>query len=590
MPVRACFLPLCLCASMPFTLRRSRHGETGPSRSWVEAVKSKMYLHEQYVPIRAQMFRLFISDRKRELKASHNICKYASFRPEPCLTVYLDHSLFFCHSTKARRRNSFKDSHATHPITILPPELMAHVFVLAAEDDIMMPIVVSHVCRAWRSLALRTPSLWRRISLDSRLRMWTERLPRTRACTLDVEILPQTSAIGSRVRRQYLDARMVQLYMHMVSPYLPRWRSLTIEFQHYAPYLWNAVLSCCTGSGPGMRAPQIEHVSLRYRHNDDTTEFTLFDGHAPRLRSAVVEGIRLTWLPSLFANLTILDYSHHGFTRGHDAEAELFQMLWVSSRLQDLRLTFPSHSFKTVDTHRYALPSKAFIYLDHLTSLTLHVGSTDIPSALVQLLPRLHLRNLRSLHLLSLALPSHSQDTYPGPPFLRLRKFLKALTRLPRLSYLHLDPAWCDASFIVGLLNFHVPRLQHLALCSPRLDDGILWAVGETCRTRYRVIYPPREAPPYVVFQPLSVLELVGAQRLSEDGVLEVVRRMLGGGVLWVGEVWLKDCKGVGAETIKRAERMGIVVRVWQDGQDVKVDEAKVPFEGMRRRRKTSRV
>lgn len=465
---------------------------------------------------------------------------------------------------------------------------MAHVFVLAADDDTMIPFIVSHICRSWRSLALRTPSLWRRISLDSRLRMWTERIPHARACTLDVEILPRLSLVGSRVRRQYLDAGMVQLYMHMVSPYLSRWRSLTIEFQHYAPYLWNAALSCCCdNNNPGIQAPRLEHISLRYHNNDDTKEYTLFRGHAPKLRSVVIDGIRLTWLPSLFSNLTVLDYTHHNFTRGRDAEAELFQMLQVSSRIHELRIAFPSQSFKTVDTNSREISSKAFIYLDRLASFTIQVGSNDIPSALIQLLSRLHFRNLHSLRLLSSPPPSHPHDLYYNPPFLRLRKFLKTLTRLPRLNYLQLDSAWCDPSFVAGLLNFHVPRLRHLTLCSPHVDNSILWAVGETCRSRYRVIYPPQDAPPYVVFQPLDVLELDSSQRVSEDGVLEVVRRMLSGGILWVGEVWLKDCKGIGGEVRSRAERMGVKVRVWKDGEEIKARvKGNTAVTGARRRRK----
>ena len=464
----------------------------------------------------------------------------------------------------------------------LPPELVSHIFVLASEDDVMIPIVVSHVCRAWRFLALRTPSLWRRITLDSRLRMWTERIPRSRACTLDIEVLPQMSVADSRVRRQYLDARRVQFYMHMVSPYLTRWRSLTIEFQHYAPYLWNAALMCCSGDIVGLQAPRMEYLSLKYRSNDDTKEYTLFNGYAPRLRSAVIDGVRLAWLPSLFSNLTTLDYTHHGFTRGHDAEAELFQMLSISRRLQELRIAFPTHSFKTADTRSCTLPQRAYVCLDALHSLTLEISSTDIPSALLTLLARMYLRSLRTLHLASLRPGTETMGPGYCPPFLRLRKFLKVLNRLPALSYLHLDPAWCDPSFVVGLLNFHIPRLQHLVLCSSRVDDGTLWAVGEACRSRYRVIYPPHDAPPYVVFQPLTVLEVVGSQRLTENGVLEAVHRMLSGGIIWVGEFWLKECRAIGGDVIRRAERMGMRVRVWQDGEEVK-DRYAMETKRMRR-------
>lgn len=474
----------------------------------------------------------------------------------------------------------------------LPPELLALVFVLAAEDDVMAPMIVSHVCRSWRYLALHTPSLWRRISLDPRLRMWTERIPRARACTFDVEILPQTSLVGSRTRRHYLDAQSVQLYMHMVAPYLPRWRSFTVEFQHYAPYLWNAALSYCCGTGPGAQAPRLEHLSLVHRSNDDTKEFALFGGHAPRLRSATLDGIRLSWLPSLFSNLTALDYTHHGFTRGRDAEAELFHMLTVSSRLRKLRLAFPAHSLKTIDTQTCGLPSKAYVEMEHLQELRLHVESPDIPSALLLLIGRIHCRNLCTLFLCSpppLTPPSvnrHDHDpTYYSAPFPRLRKFLKALPRLSRLAHLHIEHSWCDVPFVIGLLNFHVPRLRNLTLWSSHVDDSVLWAIGETCRSRYRVVYTPNNAMPYVVFQPLPTLELMCAQ-VTEDGVLQVVRRMLGGGVIWIGELRLNECKGIGEDVIRRAERFGVKVSVWKGGKEVVPPDIGAPRTIRRRRGK----
>jgi hypothetical protein len=525
---------------------------------------SRLLSHEEYVLYLLGLNEILMTPGS---EPENQKCKYIqTLKPESSSYSPTVRSLLCCQRRSGRREHR-TESQKMHPIMCLPPELMGHIFVLVSEDDIMMPFVVSHVCRAWRVVALHTPSLWRRISLDSRLQMWTERIPRARACSLDIEIRPQTCITGARVRRHYLDARMVQLYMHLVSPYLGRWRSLTVEFHHYAPYLWAAALACCSGSSHVLHASRLEHLALQYRSNDDTREYTLFNGQAPRLRSVTLDGIRLTWLPSLFANLTVLDYTHHGFTRGHDAEGEIFRMLSVSSRLHELHLAFPAYSFKTVDTRSCLLPSKASLYLDNLLTLTLEVGSADIPSALIQLLFRLQLRNLQSLHLLSMShLPT--QDLYCTPPFSRLQKMLKALNRLPRLTYLQLDPAWCEPSFIVGLLNFHVPRLRHLSICSPRIDNSILWVIGETCRARYRVMYPPAGSLPVVVFQPLEVLELVGSQRLSEDGVLEVVRRMLGGGMLWVGELWLKDCKGVAEEVVKRAARMGVSVRIWHDGKE----------------------
>ncbi|TFY58328.1 hypothetical protein EVJ58_g6477, partial [Rhodofomes roseus] len=112
----------------------------------------------------------------------------------------------------------------------LPAELLAHVFVLGSEDDFMLPLAVSHVCRAWRALALHTPALWRRVVLDGRLHMWQQRILRAKACTLDIQLAPHPQDFGDVVVMPILDAYTVMQYLSIVTPLIPRWRSLDIRF------------------------------------------------------------------------------------------------------------------------------------------------------------------------------------------------------------------------------------------------------------------------------------------------------------------------------------------------------------------------
>jgi len=61
------------------------------------------------------------------------------------------------------------------PFRWLPPELLIHIFVLAAHDILdpiqspldTTPLNISHVCRRWRDIALSTPALWRRVVLTT---------------------------------------------------------------------------------------------------------------------------------------------------------------------------------------------------------------------------------------------------------------------------------------------------------------------------------------------------------------------------------------------------------------------------------------
>ena len=93
--------------------------------------------------------------------------------------------------------------------------------------------------------------------------------------------------------------------MQIVHPHLRRWRSLEILFLEYTPHLWKAALASCASP-----AVMLQDLSLVYRLNDDPQEFLLFSGFTPRLRRVTIDGIRLAWLPSLFANLTFLYYTH----------------------------------------------------------------------------------------------------------------------------------------------------------------------------------------------------------------------------------------------------------------------------------------
>ncbi|KAJ3554398.1 hypothetical protein NM688_g3134 [Phlebia brevispora] len=532
---------------MPFILRRARQTELAPSRSFMDVVKSKIHLGSGVNEKPERRTREYASP-----VAQLNLTDY----PDPSLTRGFHHS----------RRNDVM-YHIPHRIMQLPAELLAYIFVLGSEDDTRIPVVISHVCRVWRAVALHTPLLWRHISLDSRKFMWIERIRRAKACTLDVELRPQMQPGRRTLRRAYLDARSVESYMLLVIPHIPRWRSLRIEFQHYAPHLWNAALSACCGTNGLVQAPRLEHISLIHPYNDDTKEFLLFNGYAPRLRSATIQGIRLAWLPALFANLTVLDYTHHSFTRGHDAFFELFSMLQVSSQLQELRLAFPPRSHHSLNPHSADIPANAHLHLDKLRSLTLHVSAEDIPSALLQLIPRLRMRGLKSLSLVS---PPPSALIYQNrhyrdlsvilpPPFLRLRNFFKVLPRLSKLSHLRIEHAWCESSFVLSLLKFHVPLLKHLTLASPYVNDAFLWSLGEELRGRHYHVghlnmqeYVPgvwHNGP--VTLSTLDVVEIAGA-RITSEGVASVVRRMLGGGVLWVKEVWIKDCAGVDGTVMER--------------------------------------
>jgi hypothetical protein len=345
----------------------------------------------------------------------------------------------------------------------LPVEILAHVFVLGSEDDIMLPIIVSHVCRKWRLIALRTPSLWRIVTLTPQTQMWRERIHRARACTLDIRLLHHVTARSGFPRRQYLDMHTVHRYMHLVTPLIRRWRSLEIAFTVPSPYLWNAALSGCCSDTRRVQALALEDLSLVYRANDDTKEFCLFSGFAPRLRNVTLDGIRLTWLPSLFGNLSYLDYTHHGFTTGHQAVEDTISMLEVSCRLSELKLLFP----RKHNPHYSPQPNAVTrsVILPSLTNLHLRVEGSDIPFELAHLMTLIVTPSLAFLRLVDL-----DQRLLPFP---NLKSFFYVYPLPPTLRILRIEHGWYDSRMVTPALRA-LPNVRQLVVKKRHSPDQVL--------------------------------------------------------------------------------------------------------------------
>lgn len=262
----------------------------------------------------------------------------------------------------------------------------------------MFPVIISHVCRTWRQVAFSTPTLWRRVTLSPQMDMWRERIRRAGVCTLDIQLFPCVTPRSGPPQRQFLDIHAVQWQMHVVTPFLRRWRSLEIVFTDYSPFLWNAALSVCCSKSSRAQALALEELSLIYHANDDTKEFCLFSGFAPRLRRVTLDGIRLTWLPSLFSNLTHLDYTHHTFTIEHQAVHDVISMLEVSTRLVELKILFPRKHTPVVPTRPHPISRR--VLLPFLSHLHLRVEGSDVPFELAHLMALVLTPYLSSLQLI----------------------------------------------------------------------------------------------------------------------------------------------------------------------------------------------
>ncbi|PPQ89680.1 hypothetical protein CVT25_013867 [Psilocybe cyanescens] len=351
-----------------------------------------------------------------------------------------------------------------HFIHYLPVELLSLIFIIGSKQDSFFPIVISHVCSAWRQIALRTPELWCRILLSPQESMWRERVRRSRACFLDIQLCSTRVTKFGFHRSQDLDPYSVNWYMQIVFPHIRRWRSLDIDFTQQVPHLWKAVLAGCFTP-----APWLEELSLKYRLNDDTREFFLFASFTPRLRRLRVDGIRLIWTPSLFGNLTFLDYTHHGFTSGHQAVQDVISILVVTSRITELRVLFPRGQIACLPSRREVVTQRATLpFLNHLV---LKVDGSDIPFEIAHLVTLISSPTLSILRLIDL---KRAHDSFQS-----LKSFFYVYPLPPSLRFIYIGHAWYDPSMVHAMVH-SLPRLWKILIRRSRLPEQVLYLKNPT--------------------------------------------------------------------------------------------------------------
>lgn len=246
--------------------------------------------------------------------------------------------------------------------------------------------------------------------------------------------------------------------MQMVLPHIRRWRSLEIDITDHSPYLWKSALAGCS-----VPAPLLEELSLTYRLNDDPQEFFLFAGFSPHLKRLKVDGIRLAYIPALFGNLTSLDYTHHGFTTGHQAVIDVISILTVTTRLTSFRLLFPRGRRACASSHRNVASQR--VVLPSLQLLVLQVDGPDIPFEIAHFAFLVSTPALSDLRLVDLRRASQ--------PFQSLKSFFYIYPLPPSLRFVSLDHAWYDSRMIHALIH-SLPRLCKISIKRSSTPEQVL--------------------------------------------------------------------------------------------------------------------
>ncbi|KAI8978875.1 hypothetical protein BD414DRAFT_494684 [Trametes punicea] len=332
------------------------------------------------------------------------------------------------------------------PIHTLPVELLTSIFQLGVDSDPIpddqirgeptFEVLVSHVCRHWRQVALHTPHLWTTIHFRTRAHMARAETYLSRNGRLPIDIYVDTcSEDDYQLRKDLLFRDEFLPVFDIVLPHIDRWRELhlivaDLECKSCA----RKVLSTC-GTAPVLQTLQLWHVqnwrtSERLYNHIGPPPVVVFGGSLPSLKHIILQGVNLPWSRSPFLrNLTSVEFALH--SDNVRMPFDLWRaMLDSSPNLTRLSLLFagpraaPSGTSPIPDGIEWwgaeppppdavippgtrLPPSTDPVQLLHLREVQLNNLESDY---LVALFRTLHAPNVRSLHL---GLDFEDQDFTP---------------------------------------------------------------------------------------------------------------------------------------------------------------------------------
>jgi len=209
---------------------------------------------------------------------------------------------------------------ARNPILTLPPEMTCLIFTFAqlakprineftgdmdtyVEDGFLMEVVVSHVCRRWRSISLGFPKLWTGFHYEANPNVDVRPLQRFDTYAERSAALPLH--IWFNFLPDYGNPDNAQLVEKTIQ-YAQRWQRFTM-------YSDGATTAIPFHLLRDLSAPMLEYLTLvpsSIENHPDSDMITsmdpcLFKGGAPKLTYLMLGGHSVCWLPPL-SNITIL--------------------------------------------------------------------------------------------------------------------------------------------------------------------------------------------------------------------------------------------------------------------------------------------
>ena len=265
-------------------------------------------------------------------------------------------------------------------------------------------VLVSHVCRFWRDVALNMPSLWTNLDFTEgppfmKSSVWIQR---SQNLPLDIHIDcggsddddddDETSTV-SEFSDSIASTEDLIVVLDLIVPHVARWRSLRVAVESYDyMHLTLTWLSKCPA------APQLECLHLSHHDDADTSElfqpehlrdfFLPFHGIAPKLHYVNLWGVHIMWSAPFLSGLTDLELAYHSRDVSPSWE-DFSRILRNSPNLDTLGLCMSGPETLPTD-----VTEEDVIDLPSLKSLVLSHQDAQHVSRLVKLLPTPNLRKL----------------------------------------------------------------------------------------------------------------------------------------------------------------------------------------------------
>jgi hypothetical protein len=385
------------------------------------------------------------------------------------------------------------------------------------EPFISFPILVSHVCRRWRDVAISTPGLWTKLifgpdswNMDKTIAC----LERSKGHPLDIcfdSVVPddweppveeETANEDSEnpvAVPPALTVTEVDSIMDMLQPHVHRWRVLEVQSSSYD--VCYAVLRRIADipSAESLETLQFYHYEdcedfTRFNPTSLATKFLPFRGKCPRLRQLALWGAHIDWdgaLP-LFKGLTELELAYHA----HDVRPSFETFKSILQSATDLNtlalcLTGPSGSLQDWgEPEPIDIPSVRTLILYHHDC-----------RYILDLFPLLHVPNANDLKL-----------DYDGEDFTAFAKMLctpqKPLKRsiLSGLEKLKIGGLPCDRKTLEDVLG----QLSNVRELTLNCSDEDIYFLFEKLQTLRKTTDPSASGPKVTFCPELTHIKTTG--------------------------------------------------------------------------------